>query len=683
MTTPFRHSTRLLALLFVSGPLVTACFHKPNQYDPTQDPALFPPEAGPRNSAGMPREGDARMDPGPEDGPESSPMPNTDPVAPCPEGFHLCGTRCADNLSPDTCGVGCESCPSIAGGMSTCDGRKCSVVCPAGQKPCLDSCVAEGAACDGACSDGKNLCNGICVLPTSLSACGSSCSPCPSSAGGVASCDGDKCDLNCNEGFHRCEDACVKDTDPRTCGASCTTCPVPTGGQATCDGVKCGARCPDGMTPCRGACIQNNQACNGVCPAGQQDCDGLCVPVNTVNFCGPTCTSCGSRDNATSTCENNTCVYNCRAGYQNCPGDICLGRPEHRFVRRLLRALPRSPKRDPQLRWRQMWFHLQPRHLSLRECLPWPEPAVQRHVPARFQALRRDMRRGELLPGRTVAGGSCNACVNNRCQNTTNGQPSPGCTGTCQVCQGGVCIDRPNTQVCGSACIDGSACCVSGQIGKRCSDGRCVPTSACCETCNGPCQQCENGTCTTRPNTKVCGSACVPATTCCLNNQPGCGACRSCQSNGQCSQPVNCPGPCQRCNSSGTGCDNTTGACTTGNGEAGTCAGGSCRRNCNEGGACSPGNVCQTGRISCDAQGNQTCVPATRPDNEFCGGGACCGGRCRLLGERPLVPCTQAAIDACASFAARCITAQGTEGGQTCFRQILLWTAGNRRTLPS
>jgi hypothetical protein len=296
-----------LVLLLAVG-VCTSC-EKPNdQYVPPD-----PERADAGSAAPTTRDAAATLPDGPG---------TTIPADPgCPAGQHTCADACVRNDSPLTCGNLCTPCPAPQGGSAACDGIKCSVLCPAGSKPCLDKCVDQNAACDGTCPAGQNACSGICVDTRSLSACGTSCTPCPTSANGDTTCDGDKCDLKCKPGFHRCGDVCVADGDVKHCGTSCTPCEAPTGGGAMCDGAKCGSVCPDGTKLCAGACIPINAPCNGQCPAGRHDCSGNCTPNTDVNSCGVSCAPCRPPDNAEATCDGNACGFRCRPGYHACGPD--------------------------------------------------------------------------------------------------------------------------------------------------------------------------------------------------------------------------------------------------------------------------------------------------------------------------------------------------------------------------
>jgi hypothetical protein len=179
----------------------------------------------------------------------------------------------------------------------------------------------DGPPSTSNCPAGQNPCAGTCVDAKSLTACGSSCTRCPTSPNGTTACDGDKCALACEAGFHRCDAACVSDTDPLTCGPSCKACPVPTGGNSTCDGTSCGTACPMNTQICSGRCAPTVEACSNVCTGGQKNCSGSCVAPDDVNFCDA-CKPCKPPANADPTCVNGACGFQCKTGFHKC-GTVC------------------------------------------------------------------------------------------------------------------------------------------------------------------------------------------------------------------------------------------------------------------------------------------------------------------------------------------------------------------------
>ena len=218
----------------------------------------------------------------------------------CPPGHHSCAGKCVASTSPESCGVSCDPCPNVAGGTTTCDGTRCGISCAGDQKVCKDACVAKDVPCGDSCPVGQNLCNNLCVDAKSLNFCGPSCAPCPTSANGKTSCDGDKCDLICNTGFHRCGDSCLSDNNVQSCGTSCSACPVPTGGTAVCLNGTCDVDCPGGRKCGASQCVASDAPCNGVCVAGLKICNGKCIPPGQC-CSGADCAKCQA-------CSNGACA---------------------------------------------------------------------------------------------------------------------------------------------------------------------------------------------------------------------------------------------------------------------------------------------------------------------------------------------------------------------------------------
>jgi hypothetical protein len=307
-------------------------------------PLCDSPDADPATCAG-PRPAADRAD-GSVDRPSSTLNPdgatapgNGLPVEPvmdpgCEPGFHKCDNTCRDSKQVETCGMACAPCPQIEGGTTTCDGSRCGVRCPDGQKACDDKCIDAGAPCGG-CPDGKNACNGLCVSATETTACGPSCEVCPTSSNGKTACDGSKCILSCNEGFHLCQGKCVTNTDANACGASCTACTAPAGGTATCVGGQCAFDCPNGRK-CNDVCLAPGQPCANSCPVpGEKLCKGMCYTDGTLpsETCGngsdDDCdgkidcadSDCGEGTNCGSgrVCQQSKCIVPCGNG----PGQTC------------------------------------------------------------------------------------------------------------------------------------------------------------------------------------------------------------------------------------------------------------------------------------------------------------------------------------------------------------------------
>ena len=422
--------------------------------------------------------------------------------------------------------------------MATCDGTRCGVKCPQGQKPCDDKCIAVDAPCAG-CPPGKNACNGVCVLATDKTACGPACTPCPSPAHGKSDCDGEQCTLACDSGYHACGNECRANDDPMFCSAACLVCEKPVGGSATCDGSKCGSSCPSGMVICKGRCIAMNAACDGECGEGKHDCAGNCVDNQQPATCGKTaCAPCAAPANADATCgAAETCGFTCRTGHHQCQNKC-------------------EPNNSPKT--------------CGTSCTPCPVPA---NGTAACTNGACDTRCNQ---GFQLCNGACRECCTpSHCPAQTN-RTATCSNGTCQYTDNCVanqmCAPDTECQTFRSACVNGvrqcnpvnkgsSTKCGTGANAGTCSNGSCV--SACAGvTCSGH-GSCSGGTCTCTGGWT--GANCQTAPDPCAgNNCSGHGTCSggtcSCQSGwigeqcqtAGCQTGTLCGGACRSCNN---GCD--------------------------------------------------------------------------------------------------------------------------------
>ena len=180
----------------------------------------------------------------------------------CDTGYHACGSACADDTSPDTCGTACTPCSPPAHAAATC----------------------SAGACGFACSTGYHACGSACADDTAPATCGTACTPCPTPTHATATCDGTACGIQCSAGYHDCGGACVPDDSTSACGASCTACTAPPNATVACVGGACQITCPQGQTACGSQCVDlQTDAAN--CGACGHDCmgsacqAGICEPV--------------------------------------------------------------------------------------------------------------------------------------------------------------------------------------------------------------------------------------------------------------------------------------------------------------------------------------------------------------------------------------------------------------------
>lgn len=592
--------------------------------------------------------------------------PATDPE--CQPGFHECYGECKSSLSPSHCGFACDPCVGIKGGEATCDGTRCGIACPAGKKACpaLGECIGLDDPCGDTCPAGKNLCGNTCVVATDKTACGPSCSVCPTSPNGETRCDGAECSLTCNPGFHRCGDHCVSDESPASCGTSCSPCPAPQGGGAECKAGVCQPTCPAGTTVCKttSTCAPAGTPCNGDCPAGRHECNNLCVDDTSPNSCGRLCAPCPAPANGEATCENAACASKCTAGFHKC-GNEC------------------KPDNSP----RSCGTSCSPCAVPANGSAACQNGSCSIRCNEGFHACG-DQCRANTDP--TACGSACRmceaptggraVCTNGNCDfECTNGRKCNGqclssgipCNGTClsdeRLC-GGKCL-APSAipaENCGngqdddcdgqidcadSNCGNGTACggdriCQTGRCVTPCASGgvcqgnpgadRCIPgvfacdpngTRACVDDRNGPAcnggQVCRNLSCV------ACGGINQP---CCSNDNCGGNICR----NGTCAAPCVSGGDCadnpgrRQCVAGTYRCDDAgVRRCVDGNrsfcSASQMCNGnGSCVARCMEGGSCTPTDRCKTGRYVCD-NGQRRCMVT---GDKNCGTRECRNGQC-------------------------------------------------------
>lgn len=242
----------------------------------------------------------------------------------CGVGGHACGGGCYPDDDPAHCGLTCTECAEPTGhGHAVCAADACQVECDPGYDLCGAECVdlehdrnhcgscaracGAGQICQGGgclsnpCPSGQHPCGGTCVSDLSVATCGAQCTPCPTPANGVATCDGESCGVTCSYGFHLCGGACVSNSSLATCGTRCTPCPEPEHGSATCLAGACGV----------------------ACDVGHHACGAECVDDDSVDHCGASCTPCAVPAHGHATCSGGQCGVACDVGYQPC-GNSCV-----------------------------------------------------------------------------------------------------------------------------------------------------------------------------------------------------------------------------------------------------------------------------------------------------------------------------------------------------------------------
>lgn len=196
----------------------------------------------------------------------------------CAAGQSLCGDVCVDvQASATHCG-GCDRpCPSGQGcdrgvcraPMSDCRmGGACPAMnyCDLTAGMCRPGCAEDihcptGERCDFAtrtcgCATGTHRCSGRCVADDSPATCGTSCTPCPTTSFGTATCTAGVCGVRCATNYHLCGTICANDLSLMTCGTRCAECPTTMNGAALCEAGRCAIRCNDGYRACETGCCQ-------------------------------------------------------------------------------------------------------------------------------------------------------------------------------------------------------------------------------------------------------------------------------------------------------------------------------------------------------------------------------------------------------------------------------------------
>jgi hypothetical protein len=90
------------------------------------------------------------------------------PCSPACAGARTCrngawdSSSCRRTDTPESCGDACRACQPAAGGVATCEDRKCGSTCPGG-KLCGQRCVPSAELCDGKCDHFR--CHGVTCVP--------------------------------------------------------------------------------------------------------------------------------------------------------------------------------------------------------------------------------------------------------------------------------------------------------------------------------------------------------------------------------------------------------------------------------------------------------------------------------------------------------------------------------------
>ena len=166
----------------------------------------------------------------------------------------------------DGCGID-RDCP--AGLFCDLAQHQCARGCrvdPDCKQPTHGTVSCERGACSTKCETKFHACSGDCKSDTDATACGASCTACPTRTHATAACTTGACKSTCDRGFHDCAGACAASSDVATCGTSCSPCPTPAHGTSTCDGSACGIACDPGYVRSGSTCVLpcESSPCSGV-----------------------------------------------------------------------------------------------------------------------------------------------------------------------------------------------------------------------------------------------------------------------------------------------------------------------------------------------------------------------------------------------------------------------------------
>jgi hypothetical protein len=546
---------------------------------------------------------------GPVDGP-SGDEGGTRADEGCGPGTHVCAGKCLADDSIESCGSSCQPCPSITGGTPTCDGKRCGVKCPDGQKPCDDRCIGETEICPRTCQPGFHDCGGVCVDNAKVTSCGIACDSCPAApAGGYATCDGSKCDFACDVG-KRCNEKCGECCSDQDCTAG-------PGKVASCElaTLKCKVSCPAGSKECGSDCIAEAACCKDAdCPAmagkvGQCD--------DSTHACAYTCAGdqkpCGGKCIASDACcddrscaGNFACVNNacsggsCRSGFKLCGGSCIAssGCCEDRDCGGDFACVGHVCSKTM---CRSGFKSCNGRCIPVDGCCNDGTACGNGGVCKGGQCLACDPARKPTCDGNAVK-----ACASDGSRYTSTNCP--------RGCAGGACCGG-NTETSGTSCVAcggvGQACCKTASpacgSGLSCDGGKCLYQ---CSNCD-PNPHCEGNDVVTGKCNQTTGMCATTTTTACTGG-------RTCQGN-QCVCPAGRVFVGGKCIYQCSGC-NTANHCAGSNVVRETCNENTGRCDSTTVDSCTDtGEVCQGASCTC-GNGYHSCPGQTgcKPDTTCC-----------------------------------------------------------------
>ncbi len=223
----------------------------------------------------------------------------------CPEGQHLCGEQCLDDLSVDHCGLRCTPCDTPENSQAACRDDNGDDV-----PECVYDCYPTyWDDCNGFTVDG-------CEVNTNndIAHCGGCFEPCTPPTHSQATCSGGECGFRCDDDYHACGETCRADDSIYFCGDACTDCSLLLGGndETACNGANC-----------EFSCTGTYDDCND--DLGTETGNGCESDLFTdVLHCGDCAANCNAylHGEDSAACEEGDCAFECSTFYDDCNGDL-------------------------------------------------------------------------------------------------------------------------------------------------------------------------------------------------------------------------------------------------------------------------------------------------------------------------------------------------------------------------
>lgn len=210
-------------------------------------------------------------------------------------------------------------CSLFSNNLNNCG--SCNNVCPPNPSNATPACV--NGTCTIICDAGYYDCDGnilnVCESQLEdLSNCGTCGNICTPKANATVSCDLGVCSFNCNPGFEDCNGIAADgcEVNLNTNTANCSAC-----------GTSCPANPPNATYTCVNGTCNFNCSSSNYLDCNGNTADGCEVNIQTdISNCGGCEIICPSVPNSISVCNAGVCSIICNPGFANCNGlvaDVC------------------------------------------------------------------------------------------------------------------------------------------------------------------------------------------------------------------------------------------------------------------------------------------------------------------------------------------------------------------------